>query len=246
MRTSVRVLILCFFSGLIFLSNLHAQERNYERRSTIGADSIYRVKHLRFSTDLVKLAINELQFIGEYRISPFFSAGLCYGKVFRNPAFDPWFLSPSQQVWPGTAYHGDAYTVLFKFFPFNKKWRYLALKGVYKSIGYSGQDFAEGTEYGHYVSVHRSESARVAGFDIVYGKYRFFGVSRIPVELFWGAGYRVRERNFTTYSAKDEIGQTVYYYKNVLNPFPVHEHLEQTYLTFQFGILFGFNVRCAK
>ena len=212
---------------------------------TSSADSIFPIQHLRFSTDLIKATVNELQLIGEYRFSSFFSAGLCYGKVFRNTMYDPWFLSPSQQEWPGTAYHGDAYTVVLKFSPFRKKWRYIGLKGIYKSIWYSNQNFAEGTGYGHYISDNRSESARVVGFDLVYGKYRFLGYSRIPIEVFYGLGYRVRERNFTTYYATDDFGYRVplQFFPNYFGYTPVHKHLEQKYVTFQFGVLIGFKAR---
>ncbi|MFI5151468.1 MAG: hypothetical protein ACHQRM_17205 [Bacteroidia bacterium] len=230
------------------MTGLQAQEYSFERRSSIGAEDIFPEKHLRFSTDLVKTSINEFQVIGEYRLSPFFSVGIIYGKVFRNPAFDPWFsLFVNNQDWPGTAYHGDAYTALLKFYPFQKKWRYLALKGVYKSICYSGQDFTERAEYYHYYYAHRSENARVTGFDLVYGKYRFLGVRPVPIEVFYGVGYRVRERNVTTYSESYDNRQPIRYYKNDprFGTFPVSEHLEQTYLTLQLGILIGFNVRCA-
>ena len=144
MPAFVRLLVICMIPAFLFSTSMKAQKRRQSWRRNVGADSIFPVKHLRFSTDLVKASVNEFQLIGEYRISPSFSIGAIYGKIHHNNMYDPWFLSPSQQDWPGTAYHGDAYTILFKFYPFHKKWLYFGLKGIYKSMCYSNQYFAEG------------------------------------------------------------------------------------------------------
>ena len=65
------------------------------------------------------------------------------------------------------------------------------------------------------------------------------------MEIFYGLGYRVRERDYTTYAENFYIGGPVYYakYTNTRLVFPISEHVQQAFPTLQIGILFGFNVK---
>jgi hypothetical protein len=150
-------------------------------------------------TELMKMVISEVNIGLTYRFNRYVGLDLNVGHIYYNPVFDPFILSPSQNDWPGTVYKGTSYRLGIKIFPNPGKRNYIAIKGLLKTMYYSGINFLDMTN-GYSITTLRSESAVVKGMEVEGGKEFITAEGHLLIEVFYGIGIRLKERNYTTYS----------------------------------------------
>jgi hypothetical protein len=204
-------------------------------------DTLRPRKLLSLSTNLVPILINQLTISAEYNLCPKITVGLQYGKIFYNPAFDPFVLSTNQLSYPGTVYHGDAYSMYVKAFYKSHGRHYLSLHLTYKKMAYSDHVFTNRYSGDYFRDDTRSESATVYGFELIAGKEWTLNKGRGLMEFYYGLGMHIRERNITTYAISVAGGAIP---PGVFVPtYPYSAHLEQQFPTLELGFLWGFNIK---
>ncbi|HEV7230748.1 MAG TPA: hypothetical protein VGO45_05440 [Bacteroidia bacterium] len=188
-------------------------------------------------SELEKMLISETNVGFEYRFNRYMSLDLNIGHIHYNSLFDPWVFSPSQNDWPGTVYRGTSYRFGLKMFPSPKKRNYIAIKGLWKTMYYSGMKFLD-MKSGYSLTTQRSESATVRGLEIEGGHEFNLAEGHILFELFYGIGFRVRERNYTTYSQTENGSFPV---PAGMGTYPTGSYvLIQKYPTLELGFKMGF------
>lgn len=142
------------------------------------------------------------------------SFGLCIGKIYDNPDFDPRPLSSSQNNNPGTVYKGIVTRLYFNYYfikkdyPKSKLGFYISPQLLYKDLYYHNKTFRDENTT-HYTSITytRNEKAYIIGGDIVCGLLFSFRIIKPSTHFFInpyvGTGYNSRTRNIETLSIYD-------------------------------------------
>ena len=215
----------------------------------MAQDSLARHKFLSISYNIVQTCINEAEVRIEYTINKRISVGASSGRIFYNREFDPYFLSSSQDKWPGTVYTGYSIRAYSKYYSRERPQNYWCLQAVYKNMSYGFHEFTDQFKPGEEMDVYtRSETAFLSGFDIIHGHdiemEKVFknwiwdnpeSGRYITFDIFYGIGTRERTRNYTTYTSLDSE------FPSIL-PVPIGTFkLKQSYTVIDFGICMGFN-----
>lgn len=180
-------LILCFF--IINFSSL-----------SFSQDSL---KSIKVSYNFIQGLINENSIYMD--CSPFkhHSFGFSIGKIYDNPLVDGLWLSPSQNLYPGTVYRGSIYRINYSYvFMKSRSFDYyLGAQYVNKNMYYNNKGFRDGGDT--HVEYWRNEKATVFGFDIVSGINWYANFSKhfsLVFNVYSGIGWRERHRAIETYS----------------------------------------------
>src|SRR5258708_11035114 len=100
-------------------------------------DSIVKKKIFSVSYNITQTFMNEYDNSFENRINDKFFLGLTLGKIRYSYAFDPLFISPSQDKWPGTVYQGHSLRAYLKYYRGNKPFKYWDIQMLYKNMSYN-------------------------------------------------------------------------------------------------------------
>lgn len=186
-------------------------------------------------TNIAQALIGEFLLGAEVRINSYLSAGVAGGIITYDPLFDPLVLSPNQGDWPGTAYNGYSLRANFKVHPNKNKNGYWSLQGVYKSMSYRNHSFYDMYGEHEYANYTRSEDAYVLGLSIVHGHEFNVVKGWLYLDIFYGLGFRVRERSIYTLSSDP-------YPQEAPAPKVGYTHREQAYPMLDAGIKIGLSL----
>lgn len=184
-----KLLIICFF--IIHFSSI-----------SFAQDSL---KSISISYNLVQGLINEQSAYIQYSPFKHHSFGLSLGRIYDNPVFEVFILSPSQNLFPGTVYRGNVFRVNYSYvFQKSRKFDYyIGAQYIYRDMYYHNKEFRDGGDT--HVIYLRNEKATVSGFDLFSGINRYKKLNKnftFLFNVFFGIGWRERNRTIDTYSVE--------------------------------------------
>jgi hypothetical protein len=187
-----------------------------------------------FSTDLIQTCINEFGGHVECQFNKRNSIGADLGYIYPRRALQVNILSKDQGPNPGTVWYGSVARLNYTHYSKHKPGYFFSIRVMYKDLSFHNRSFLN-VKKDEFYYFRRSETAYLAALDVFGGKIISKAGSCFDLEMFWGGGLRIRERNGFTNST------------TVPNDPPVGAYnYHQFYPMVVFGMRIGFNVFIRK